>query len=65
MGLEKSKLFEHNVDRGIFREAIVENFLRPFLPERYGLMSGEVFDSEGSVSGQIDIVIHDAQSRRP
>lgn len=59
-GFEKSKLFEHHVDRGTFREAVIQDFLRPFLPERYGLISGEVFDAYGDVSGQMDIVIHDA-----
>jgi hypothetical protein len=58
--LEDSQLFSHMGDRGTFREAIIRDFLRPFLPCRYGLSTGEVFSRSGSQSGQIDVVIYDA-----
>jgi hypothetical protein len=58
--IENSKLFTNMGDRGAFREAIVANFLRPFLPECYGLSNGEVFAADGSQSAQVDIVIYDA-----
>jgi len=57
--LEESKFFEQMVDRGRFREAVLSEFLRPFLPPRYGLSSGEIFSSDGEQSAQIDIVIYD------
>jgi hypothetical protein len=58
--LNNSNLFTHMGDRGEFREAIIQKFLRPFLPECYGLASGEVFASDGSQSAQIDVVVYDA-----
>jgi hypothetical protein len=58
--VEDSKLFTHMGDRGTFREAIISNFLRPFLPECYGLSGGEIFSSDGEQSAQVDIVIYDA-----
>jgi hypothetical protein len=57
--VEDSKLFITNVDRGTFREGIISNFLRPFLPECYGLHAGEVFSADGAQSAQIDIVLYD------
>jgi hypothetical protein len=47
------------VDRGTFRESVIAEFLRPFLPECYGLHSGEVFSADGAQSAQIDIVLYD------
>ncbi len=41
--LDNSKLFTHMGDRGAFREEIIKDFLRPFLPNCYGLSSGEIF----------------------
>lgn len=58
--IEQSKLFTHMGDRGAFREAIIKDFLRPFLPECYGLSSGEVFSYDGEQSAQVDIVVYDA-----
>ena len=58
--LEESKLLEHMGDRGRFREVVIRDFLRPFLPLSYGLSSGETFSGEGERSAQIDIIIYDA-----
>jgi len=58
--LKDSQLFTQMGDRGDFREAIIRRFLRPFLPECYGLSTGEVFASDGSQSAQIDVVVYDA-----
>lgn len=58
--VKESGLFEHPVDRGEYRERIVQEFLRPYLPECYGLGRGEVFSADGESSRQIDIVIYDA-----
>lgn len=58
--LENSKLFTHMGDRGRFREAIIRDFLRPFLPECYGLSGGEIFAGDGARSAQVDIVLYDA-----
>lgn len=58
--VDRSGLFEHRGDRGEYRERIVQEFLRPYLPECYGLGRGEVFSANGDSSRQIDIVIYDA-----
>lgn len=58
-GLHDSTLFKHKGDRGEFRERIIEDFLRPFLPRCYGLGSGEIFSEFGQGSNQIDVVIFD------
>jgi len=57
---EDSKLFDHSGDKGEFREQIVGRFLRPFLPDCYGIGSGQVFAADDEASKQIDIVIYDA-----
>lgn len=57
---KESGLFEHRGERGEYRERIVQEFLRPYLPECYGLGRGEVFSANGESSRQIDIVIYDA-----
>ncbi len=48
----------HRGLKGTKREKILRNFLRDSLPEQYSLGDGEIFDSEGNVSNQIDIIIH-------
>lgn len=57
---EDSKLFEHSGEKGEFREQIISNLLRPFLPDCYGLGSGQIFSQDDESSNQIDIVIYDA-----
>ena len=58
--LANSRLFTHMGDRGSFRESIIKEFLRPFLPECYGLSSGEIFSCNGEQSAQVDIIAYDA-----
>jgi hypothetical protein len=60
LGVENSRLFTHMGDRGTFRERVIREFLRPFLPPAYGLSAGEVFAADGSQSAQVDIVVYDA-----
>jgi|ERR1017187_2279239 hypothetical protein len=59
-GYEKAKSFAQRGDRGAFREAVIQDFLRPFLPPRFGLGTGEVFAHDGNQSNQMDVVIFDA-----
>ena len=40
--LEEAKVFELRLNRGECREEVFAAALRPWLPERYGLGSGEV-----------------------
>lgn len=56
---EKSELVIHNQSKGIARETIIKNCIRPFLPDAYGIASGECFDTNGTVSKQLDVVVYD------
>lgn len=57
---QSSKLFTHPGEIGSVREEIISDLIRPFLPECYGLGSGQIFSSEDEMSKQIDIVIYDS-----
>lgn len=48
----------HPVNIGTAREGLISNFLEKNLPEFIRYHSGEIFDSKGNRSGQIDIVLH-------
>jgi hypothetical protein len=56
---EDSRLFDHSGDKGEFREYMIGKLLRPFLPECYGIGSGQVFAADGEASHQIDVVLYD------
>ena len=58
--LEEARVFELRLSRGECREAVVASAIRPWLPERYGLGSGEVVGADGTRSQALDIVIYDA-----
>lgn len=50
---------DHPLELGIARERLLVDYLRRFLPERYGIDTGFVVDSKDEISKQIDIVIYD------
>ena len=56
---ESSELISHSPSKGAFREYIIKQCVRPFLPEAYGISNGECFDMEGNVSKQLDAVVYD------
>jgi len=55
-----SVLLEHPVTKGDHCESAWIDFFRSFLPSKYSVDKGFVFDSKGNVSEQIDIIIHEA-----
>ena len=55
-----SAIIDHNCSKGTFREQILKNFLRPFLPGCYGVSGGQAFDDAGNISKQLDVVIYDS-----
>lgn len=55
-----SILLEHPVTKGEHCESAWIDFFRSFLPSKYAVDKGFVFDSQGAVSDQIDIIIYDA-----
>lgn len=56
---EQSKDVLHSGSKGTIRENIVSKVIRPFLPQCYGLSSGEAFDKNGIQSKQLDLVVYD------
>ncbi|HUT35211.1 MAG TPA: DUF6602 domain-containing protein [Planctomycetota bacterium] len=50
----------HRAEKGARREQVLRDFLTRYLPPCYGVGSGEIVDSRGWCSKQIDIVIYDA-----
>ena len=55
----KSKNLNHRGNRGTYRERLLDEILKQFLPKRYGIASGESFDCKGNRSKQLDIAIYD------
>lgn len=49
----------HSLEFGVYRERVVGEFLKLFMPERMGMDTGFVVNSAGSISSQCDIVIYD------
>lgn len=56
---EKSKNLNHRGNKGTYRERLLDEILKQFLPKRYGITSGESFDCKGNRSKQLDIAIYD------
>jgi len=54
-------LFDHGTTVGTAREFIVGRCLRSFLPAGVEIGSGEVVDSNGNRSKQIDVVVYDSR----
>jgi len=54
------RLTTHPGELGTDREEIVRSFLRAYLPKRFEVSTGFVFDVNGAVSKQIDVVIADS-----
>lgn len=53
-------LLAHPVTKGDHCESAWIDFFRSFLPNKYAIDKGFVFDSRGAISEQIDIIIYDA-----
>lgn len=52
-------MFKHNGNRGDSREVAVIDFLSQVFPNAYGFSKGEIFDSSGANSGEVDIIMYD------
>jgi hypothetical protein len=51
------RLIPHAGELGADREEIIRQFLRAYLPKRFEISNGFVFDSGGNVSKQLDVII--------
>jgi hypothetical protein len=58
---EARATFSHQGDKGDHVEGAARQFLRDHIPRRYGIGEGEVIDTQGQRSGQLDVVISDEQ----
>ena len=58
----KERLIPHNGELGAAREEIVRQFLRANLPKKYEVSSGFVFDANGNISDQLDVIIADTMT---
>lgn len=57
---EQSKDVLHSASKGTIREEIIEKVIRPFLPQCYGISTGEAFDKDGNTSRQLDLIVYDS-----
>ena len=53
-------LIPHPGELGTGREEVIRGFLRKHLPPLFGVSTGFVFDTNGNISKQIDVIIYDA-----
>ena len=56
----RSRLVEHPGELGVGREEIIRRFLKSYLPGKFGVSTGFVFDCDGNLSKQVDIIIYDS-----
>ena len=56
---------EHSGEKGGFREYFVNQLIRPFIPEHFGISSGIVIDADGRQSSQSDVIIYDRRLMPP
>jgi hypothetical protein len=52
--------FSHNLTKGEVAEEIVRRFLRERLPSSIEIAKGQIIDSRGQLSKQLDVIIYDA-----
>lgn len=52
--------FDHNLTKGEAVEAAVRNFMRTHYPSSVGVGAGQVVDSSGATSTQLDAILYDA-----
>ena len=56
---EETKRLRHSGEFGSYREELVKKWLRVVVPEKFGISSGFLINSEGAISTQCDIIIYD------
>lgn len=52
--------FDHNLTKGEAVEAAVRDFMRTYYPSSVGVGAGQVIDSRGVASTQLDVILYDA-----
>lgn len=59
--LGSAHVYNHPVSRGDVSEQVWRKLLKNYLPRRYKVTRGQVIDSCGELSGQIDVIVFDRQ----
>jgi uncharacterized protein DUF6602 len=62
---KQAEEFKHKGIRGNERAAALATFLRDHLPQRFSVTKGEAIDSRDSRTGELDLIIYDAQTSSP
>ena len=57
-------MVDHPGELGVGREEVFRRFLRSYLPPRFEISTGFVFDSHGEVSKQLDVIIANGMESR-
>src|SRR5690606_17815959 len=55
------RVMPHEGEKGAAAELRWRDMLSEYLPRRYSVRSGFVIDHDGGISGQLDVIIPDAQ----
>ncbi|MDD5731801.1 MAG: hypothetical protein PHU42_02835 [Patescibacteria group bacterium] len=58
---DKNNKLIHPGEYGIYREDLVKKWLSSYIPEKFGVSSGFIVNSNGYVSTQCDIIIYDKE----
>jgi hypothetical protein len=56
--LDLAASIKHPGESGRAREQVIANYLRRLVPKEFGIDTGFVFDAQGTISRQIDVVIY-------
>ena len=59
---EENKTYIHNYEFGSYREKVIKDYLRTFIPVRLDIGSGFIVNSKNEISGETDIIIYDKQN---
>jgi len=63
--IQRSGFYQHPTGIGDAREDTVRHYLQDVLPSRFSVDRGKIFDSEGHLSREFDIIISEARDVAP
>jgi hypothetical protein len=63
--IERAAFYQHPTGIGDAREDVVRQYLQGVLPPRFSVDRGKIFDSEGHLSREFDVIISEAHDVAP
>src|SRR6266540_5186972 len=63
--IQRARFYQHPTGIGDAREDTVRQYLQDVLPPRFSVDRGKIFDSEGNLSSEFDIIIAEARDVAP